>query len=116
MKTAPPARTLFAALMRQPDRVIPLDRAALLIAQEEYPDLELQRYLNMLDFMAVSLRRMIGDASEPRAIIAALNQLLFVEERFSGNSADYYDPSNSYLNEVLDRRTGIPLTLSLLYM
>ena len=106
----------FGELMALPDEQIPLDRAALLIAQAEYPALEVQVYLDRLNGMASEIRPRLSPEERPERLVAELNAYLFGEESFHGNAADYYDPRNSYLNDVLDRRTGIPITLSLLYM
>ena len=96
--------------------------AALVIARLEYPRLDAPAYLARLDAMGASAREAIdrhvdatGDGS-PLARTLALNRYLFDAERFNGNRARYEDPRNSCLNEVLDRRTGIPITLSLVYM
>lgn len=106
----------FKALLAQPDDELELDRGALLIAKAFQPELDIETYLHRLDLMAehaaVRLRDIIGS----RQSIAALNQYLFEDERFRGNTDAYYDPRNSFLNEVLDRRTGIPVTLSVIYM
>jgi len=93
---------------------VDLARASLLVACEEYPQLEVDRYLERLDSMAEGLRGQLGDS--PQSAIAALNRLLFEEEGFRGNTREYYDPRNSFLNDVLDRRTGIPITLSTVYI
>jgi len=93
-----------------------LPRAALLVACEEYPGLEPRDYLERLDSLAATLLDRLGAETQPERQIAALNTLLFEEHGFRGATANYYDPRNSYLNEVLDRRLGIPLTLSLLYV
>jgi regulator of sirC expression with transglutaminase-like and TPR domain len=99
-----------------------LAQAALVIAQIEYPRLDAAAYLARLDGMGEAARRRIcqhvektGDAS-PLSCVAAFNAYLFNDERFVGNREQYEDPRNSCLNEVLDRRTGIPITLSLVYM
>ncbi|MBW4551156.1 MAG: transglutaminase-like domain-containing protein [Aphanocapsa sp. GSE-SYN-MK-11-07L] len=97
----------------QPD-VINLAEAALYIAQEEYPQLEVASYLTMLDQMAAQVQ--LPSDRYPLKIIQAINRLLYEELGFSGNSQDYYDPRNSFLNDVLNRRTGIPITLSLIYL
>jgi regulator of sirC expression with transglutaminase-like and TPR domain len=96
--------------------------AALVIARVEYPRLDAGRYLARLNVMGETARRRIeghteatGDGSA-LAAVTALNEYLFDEERFVGNREKYEDPRNSCLNEVLERRTGIPITLSLLYM
>jgi regulator of sirC expression with transglutaminase-like and TPR domain len=91
-------------------------RAALLIAAEEYPELDPQRYLDRLEDLAAALRGRIESEDAPERRLAALNALLFGEEGFRGNAGNYYDPRNSYLNQVLDRRLGIPITLSLVYI
>lgn len=99
-----------------------LAQAALVIARIEYPRLEGAAYLDQLDAMGEAARLRIerhldetGDRS-PRAAITGLNRYLFEDERYVGNRDRYEDPRNSCLNEVLDRRTGIPITLSLVYI
>ena len=93
-----------------------LAEASLMLAQDIYPDLDIPGYLSKLDGIAVAIkRRLPGDAFSEQRVLA-LNYYLFNEMRFSGNLVDYYDPRNSYLNEVLERRTGIPITLSILYL
>jgi regulator of sirC expression with transglutaminase-like and TPR domain len=99
-----------------------LAQAALAIARIEYPRLDPAPYLARLDAMGASARQAIarhGDAvRNPTAFsrISALNDYLFTELHFVGNRDKYEDPRNSCLNEVLERRTGIPITLSLVYM
>jgi regulator of sirC expression with transglutaminase-like and TPR domain len=99
-----------------------LAHAALFIARIEYPRLDIEPYLTELDRMGDAARRRIerhidqtGDAST-LSCIRAFNGYLFDEMRFVGNRERYEDPRNSCLNEVLDRRTGIPITLSVVYM
>ncbi|MGH7360404.1 MAG: SirB1 family protein [Candidatus Methylomirabilales bacterium] len=110
------SRARFAALIRRPDEEIDLAEAALLIAGEEYPDLDVAAYLALLARMGAEARRRAGDSRPPAAALEALNHYLFDELGFAGNTEDYHDPRNSYLNEVLDRRTGIPISLSTVYM
>jgi regulator of sirC expression with transglutaminase-like and TPR domain len=86
------------------------------VAVEEYPQLEPRRYLDQLDRLADSLRERLGGEVVPERQVAVLNALVFGEEGFRGNASSYYDPRNSYLNQVLDRRLGIPITLSLVYI
>jgi regulator of sirC expression with transglutaminase-like and TPR domain len=93
-----------------------LDRAALLLARVEYPDLEIEPYIRMLDGYAVELAGRLGECSNGFEYVEAANEYLFAELGFTGNSDDYYDPRNSCLNEVLERRTGIPITLAVVYM
>jgi regulator of sirC expression with transglutaminase-like and TPR domain len=108
-------REEFAQSLDAPDAQIDLCRAALWVAAEEYPELDVPDYLARLDALADDLRPRFGDAPIAERV-AALNRFLFVEHGFSGNRSDYYDPRNSYLNDVLDRRTGIPITLALVYI
>ena len=99
-----------------------LAQAALLVARIEYPDLDPEPYLERLDAMGDAARQAIekhaqGSADKsPASCVRALNQYLFDELGFEGNRRRYEDPRNSCLNEVLERRTGIPITLSVVYM
>ena len=99
-----------------------LAQAALVIARVEYPRLDPEPYLAMLDAMGDAARRHIERHSEctgssaPAACVKALNTYLFDELGFTGNRKQYEDPRNSCLNEVLERRTGIPITISVVYM
>lgn len=102
--------------LQQPETQVSLARAALYIAQEDYPNLAVDDYLAMLDRMAETLRQRLPGDRYPLKIIRAINDYLFTELNFRGNSIDYYDPRNSFLNQVLERRVGIPLTLSLVYL
>lgn len=107
----PPLRE-FAELTGRPDGRIDLARAALAIARWEYPELDVEAYLERLDGLARGVdgaRR----SADPVERLHRLREYLFVEQGFAGNRADYYDPRNSFLNDILDRRQGIPITLSL---
>ena len=99
-----------------PDEDISLAEAALLIAGHGYPDLNVAAYLSRIEELAHMLRLRIDEDDSIPERISALNQFLFGELGFAANSDDYYDPRNSFLNEVLERRTGIPITLSVIYM
>jgi regulator of sirC expression with transglutaminase-like and TPR domain len=95
---------------------VSLAEGALLIAAEEYEDLDVDGYLRRIDEMGATLhRRLRSDISATEALLA-LNRYVFEELGFSGNPDDYYDPRNSYLNDVVDRRLGIPITLAILYI
>lgn len=110
----PPLRE-FAELTARPDARLDLARAALAIARWEYPGLAVDAYLDRLDALARGVdgaRR----SADPVDRLHRLREYLFVEQGFSGNREDYYDPRNSFLNDVLDRRQGIPITLSLVLM
>ena len=110
------ARKVFASLAALDESVFPLDRAAVAIALEEYPELDVDSCLRRLDEFAAHAQVLLGDDREPLRVIESLNQVLFVDGGLQGNSEDYYDPKNSYLNEVLERKIGIPITLSVIYM
>lgn len=109
-------RQALARQVQVPDDQIDLARCALLIACEEYPGLDVDAYLALLDELARRCRSHLRPSAGPYHIIGAINHVLFQREGFRGNRRDYYDPQNSYLNRVLERRLGIPLTLSLVYM
>ena len=96
--------------------VLDLTQMALLIALSEYPNLDLQLEQQSLDSLASGASHRLDDEKEPLARANMLSEYLFDEVGFSANQEDYYDPRNSYLNEVLERRVGIPITLSLLYI
>jgi regulator of sirC expression with transglutaminase-like and TPR domain len=104
----------FTDIVAAPDDEVDLAEAALLIARAEYPALDVDRYLRRMEDLAASVAE--RGAREAHARVEALNEVLFDEEGFRGNVDDYYDPRNSFLNDVLDRRTGIPITLSTVYM
>jgi regulator of sirC expression with transglutaminase-like and TPR domain len=110
------ARRQFSELLSQPDEAVDVAHASLLIAAEEYPALDVGLYLARLQSLGGAVRERAGAQAPPEVVIDVLNRLLFEDEGFRGNSEDYYDPRNSYLNEVLDRRTGIPITLSTVYI
>jgi regulator of sirC expression with transglutaminase-like and TPR domain len=110
------AREQFTELVARDDNQIELDRAALLIAAEEYPHLELGRYLAQLDFLAEQVRRRPAFLADGETRLLDLNDYFFNELGFTGNAEDYHDARNSFLNDVLDRRIGIPITLSVVYM
>ena len=95
---------------------IDLARASLAVAREEYPELDEGRYLRTLDELASSVHAGLPSGASIERRVGRLNSYLFHELGYDGNKVDYYDPRNSFLNEVIDRRTGIPLTLCILYM
>jgi len=99
-----------------PEEAIDLAEAALLIATHAYPDLDVAHHLTRIEVLAKTLESRIQPDLGPSQRILALNQYMFAELGFTANEKDYYDPRNSCLNDVLDRRVGIPITLSLLYM
>jgi regulator of sirC expression with transglutaminase-like and TPR domain len=106
----------FAEVIGREDARIDLARACLMIAQDAYPALDVERYLGDIERMAIRLRASMPQEHGAEERVVALNQFLFGELGFWGNTEDYYDPRNSYLNEVIDRKTGIPITMAVLYM
>ena len=103
----------FQELTDHPDVEIDLAEAALGIAATEYPGLDPARSIDTIDRLAARVEA--GPTLSALANIAAINKVLFEEENFAGNTGEYDDPRNSYLNDVLERKTGIPITLSLIY-
>jgi len=93
-----------------------LVEAALRIARHACADLDVAAYRQRLADMGEEARRRVDPADGPREIVAKINQYLFVEFGLRGNEEDYFDPKNSFINEVLDRKIGIPITLSVIYM
>ncbi|NEP15933.1 MAG: tetratricopeptide repeat protein [Leptolyngbya sp. SIO4C1] len=112
----PTARQQFYQAISQPEAQIDLAAAALYIAQEEYPHLAIDAYLSQLDAMAAAVQARLPTERYPMKMLQVLSGYLLSTLGFAGNRQNYYDPRNSYLNEVLDRRLGIPITLSLVYL
>jgi regulator of sirC expression with transglutaminase-like and TPR domain len=108
----------FAALVGEEidEHQISLARAALTIARTEYPDLNPEKSMEQLDWYAARVEQMLPELPDPVQVIAAINYVLFIEEGFRGNDEDYYDPRNSFLNDVVDRKLGIPISLAIVYM
>lgn len=110
------ARKYFYQEIQQPDEYIDLAKAALYLAQEEYPDLDPEEYINALDTMAFELLECLPDERYPMRVIQSINKYLYDDLGFYGNTKTYYDPRNSFLNDVIERRTGIPITLAVVYL
>ncbi|MBC7804499.1 MAG: tetratricopeptide repeat protein [Candidatus Parcubacteria bacterium] len=106
----------LAELLSRRNEDIELARACLLIAQDAYPGLDVDGYLGEIGRFAGRLGGRFSLEASAEDRIVELNEFLFDDLGFDGNADNYYDPRNSYLNEVIDRRTGIPITLSVLYM
>jgi len=115
-KSAASPRRRFAQEVDRPDDQIDLARAALLIAQEEYPQLPIEPYLSRLDTLSEEVRDRLSNETAPLVVLEEVLHVLFRRSGFQGNRDAYYDPRNSYLNDVLDRRKGIPLTLGILLL
>lgn len=110
-------RVLFAHVVDRPEEEIQLDVAALLLGEWAHPGLDVVHYVGLLDRFAERVEK-ARDEQEPAPFrgIRALNHVLFDTLGFRGNEDDYYDPRNSFLNEVMDRRVGIPISLTVIYM
>ncbi len=110
------ARAAFRRLLRLPEDELDLAEAALWVAAEEYPALRPSAYLEWLARTAGELKQRLRRETGPQRIVEIVNRFLFAELHFQGNRQEYYDPRNSYLNEVIDRRLGIPISLAVLYL
>jgi regulator of sirC expression with transglutaminase-like and TPR domain len=118
MMSPRPSLTLFAHLVSMPEAELDLAQASLVFAESEYPELEDAYYLDVLDDLGREARRIlvqrVGDTTEAR--VRGLLEWMYGSLGFRGNTESYYDPKNSYFNEVLDRRKGIPITLALVLL
>jgi regulator of sirC expression with transglutaminase-like and TPR domain len=115
----PPQQSLrerFLAEISQGDDQISLAGAALMVAREEYPQLPEERYLSQLDLLAEETRDRLDDETAPLLVLQELLNTLYGRHGFRGNRESYYDPRNSFLNDVLDRKLGIPLTLGIVVL
>ena len=116
MTAALPADHRWQRIAAAAPQNVSLAEGALLIAAEEYENLDVDEYLARIDELGATLHRRLRSDISPTEALLALNRYLFDELGFSGNAQDYYDPRNSYLNEVIDRRLGIPITLAVVYI
>ncbi|QHI97365.1 tetratricopeptide repeat protein [Xylophilus rhododendri] len=113
--SAPTPLEYFASLVGD-DEDIPLFEAAVSLAQDEYPDLDVQQVLGDVDQLLARLKRRLPADAPALQRLRILNQFFFNELGFGGNVNNYYDPDNSYLNAVLRTRRGIPISLAVLWM
>ena len=109
-------RREFTRMIASPEEDLDLGRAALVVAGEEYPGLDVDHHLDTLDSLAAQVRSRTSQEMHATERARVLGQYLFGELGFQGNSEDYYNPENSFFNRVLERHTGIPITLSLLFI
>ncbi len=103
-------------LAAAPDDRMDLEQGAFLIARYAYPSLDVSTYTRLLDEMAQEVQDRIGPRASGEETVKTLNRYLFTEQGFKGNTKNYYEVENSYLNRVIDRRTGIPISLSVVYL
>jgi regulator of sirC expression with transglutaminase-like and TPR domain len=110
------ARQRFRQIAELPDPLLDLVEASLVIALEEDPALDLDRYLTRVSEWSGAVRERLEGSRDIERIVESINRLLFDEEGFRGEDEDYYDPRSALLNEMLDRHSGLPMTLSILYI
>ena len=106
----------FLSFANRDNNEVQLATGALLIAQSEYRELNIEEYLHQLDEMADVVRERTQETTLPEQHIAELNRYLFQEKGFTGNTDNYYALGNNFLNFVLDKKTGIPITLGVVYI
>jgi regulator of sirC expression with transglutaminase-like and TPR domain len=114
MSSVPDRR--LSELLARPEPEIDLAAGALLIAAAEYPQLRTAPYLHRLDLLAERVHDRLAGETAPTIVLQELCRVLFHDEEFRGNEEAYYDPRNSFLNDVLDRRLGIPITLGIVVL
>ncbi len=110
------ADTWFLAFCLKHGEEFDLEEGVWLLAMTEYPDINVEAYRALLDNFATAIRERIDFTETDKEILSTMNNYLFDELGFSGDEESYYDPQNSYLNRVVDRRKGNPINLSLLYL
>jgi len=116
LNLAVPSPLQYFSSLVQSDAHFPLLEAAISLAQDEYPDLDVQQVLGDVDQLLARVKRRLPADSPDLQRLRALNQFFFRDLSFGGNVNDYYDPDNSYLNAVLRTRRGIPITLAVLWL
>ena len=109
-------RARLSNVLRRSERDFELGRVALYIAQEEYPQLPVERYMLRLDALAEAVKDRLDDETAPPVVLGELIHTLFEREGLRGNRESYHDPRNSFINDVLDRRVGVPITLSIILL
>jgi len=109
-------RIEFENEVRRPEEHVDLALCALLIAQAEYPQLAIERHLTQLDHLAEEVRDRLSDESAPLVVFRETIDTLFRRRGFTGNRDAYYDPRNSFLSDVLDRKKGIPISLGVVLL
>ncbi len=110
------ARQRFREIAARPEATLDLVEASLVIALEDQPLIDIDRYLHQLDRWSDCVRERLNGSSDVERIVEAINQVLFAEEGFHGEDDDYYDPRSALLSELFERHSGLPITLSILYL
>ena len=116
LNLAVPSPLQYFSSLVQSDEHFPLLEAAVSLAQDEYPDLDVQQVLGDVDQLLARIKRRLPADGSALQKLRLLNQFFFRDLNFGGNVNDYYDPDNSYLNAVLRTRRGIPITLAVLWL
>ncbi len=116
LNLAVPSPLQYFSSLVQSDKHFPLLEAAISLAQDEYPDLDIQQVLGDVDQLLVRVKRRLPADAPALQKLRSLNQFFFHDLNFGGNINDYYDPDNSYLNTLLKTRRGIPITLAVLWL
>jgi regulator of sirC expression with transglutaminase-like and TPR domain len=107
---------LFEHVLGKAEHEVDLGTAALVVGEFEYPELDVSYYLGQLDLFAQRARDLAGDEAGRHSLLRGLNRALYEDAGFRGNSEDYFDPKNSFINQVIDRKIGIPISLSVIYL
>src|SRR5687768_6617480 len=110
------ARRRFEEIAGRPDPLLDLVEGSLVIALEENPSLDLDRYLSEVHAWSEAVRGRLEGSRDIERIVETINRLLYDEEGFHGENDDYYDPRSALLSEALERHAGLPITLSILYL
>ena len=105
----------FQSLVESDDE-LPLFESAVCLAHDEYPGLDVQAAVSVMDHLVARLRRRVGSEDSTLARLRALNRFFYKDLGFQGNVNDYYDPANSFIHEVLERRVGIPISLAVIWL
>lgn len=116
LNLAVPSPLQYFTSLVQSDEHFPLLEAAISLAQDEYPDLDVEQVLGDVDQLLARLKRRLPTDAPALQRLRALNQFFFRDLSFGGNINDYYDPDNSYLNAVLRTRRGVPISLAVLWL
>ncbi len=109
-------RARLDEVLKRSERDFELGRAALYIAQEEYPQLPVERYMLRIDALAEAVKDRLNDETAPPVVLGEVIHTLFEREGLRGNKESYHDPRNSFINDVLDRKVGVPITLSIIML
>jgi len=108
--------TALTAVLKEPEEKIDLFHAALLVAKLDNPELDMEAYRAEMARLADELRREVTEKASDTGKVAALAKFLFIDHGFHGSRMDFYNRANSYINEVMDDREGLPITLAVVYL